>query len=299
VSASQILGGNWKGRQQQILSLQGRIKELERIKSESSTLPKQVKQLKKENADLVEKMKTNEQERVEHISELNKKCQMAKSRCQTLTNQQRLLKEQVLALEEKGRHDDELVEALSQRLKGATLREKTQKSSQKSSPVKLESKESIVEIKQLRTKIANLENDINAKDVEIACLQKTVDGQSKSTAETQSPNSDSKDASFDQDSLDGDGDLENHFQVQVNTLSDENKMLRGQLESARRQLNESINNLFNKKLPQDELTADDLRSLRAVLQSQIQGRSKDAQHYQQLLEENRKAYLDAIQILRK
>ena len=81
----------------------------------------------------------------------------------------------MLALEEKGRHDDELVEALSQRLKGATLREKAQKSPIKSSPVKLESKESIVEIKQLRTKIANLENDINAKDVEIACLQKVFD----------------------------------------------------------------------------------------------------------------------------
>ena len=78
MSASQILGGNWKGRQQQILSLQGRIKELERIKSESSALPKQIKQLKKDNADLVEKIKTIEQERVEHISELNKKCQMAK-----------------------------------------------------------------------------------------------------------------------------------------------------------------------------------------------------------------------------
>ena len=77
---------------------------------------------------------------------------------------------------------------------------------------------------------------------------------------------DSKEASFDKDSLDGDGELENHFQVQINTLSNENQMLRSQLESARRQLNENINKLFNKKLPQDELTADDLRSLRAVLQ---------------------------------
>ena len=42
---------------------------------------------------------------------------MAKSRSQTLQNQVRILKEQMLALEEKGRHDDELVEALTNRLK--------------------------------------------------------------------------------------------------------------------------------------------------------------------------------------
>ena len=42
---------------------------------------------------------------------------MAKSRIQTLQNQIRILKEQTIALEEKGRHDDELVEALTARLK--------------------------------------------------------------------------------------------------------------------------------------------------------------------------------------
>ena len=42
---------------------------------------------------------------------------MSKSRIQTLQNQIRILKEQTIALEEKGRHDDELVEALTARLK--------------------------------------------------------------------------------------------------------------------------------------------------------------------------------------
>ena len=60
--------------------------------------------------------------------------------------------------------------ALSARLKSTSIKvEHT--SPQKSSPVKLESKESIVEIKQLRTKIANLENDLNSKDLEMKCLQ--------------------------------------------------------------------------------------------------------------------------------
>ena len=42
---------------------------------------------------------------------------MTKSRSQTLLNQVRILKEQMVALEEKGRHDDELVDALTARLK--------------------------------------------------------------------------------------------------------------------------------------------------------------------------------------
>ena len=49
----------------------------------------------------------------------------------------------------------------------------------------------------------------------------------------------------------------------------------------------------------DELLADDLRSLRAVLQAQIQGRSKDTKRFQQLLEQNRLAFLEAIQLLQK
>ena len=46
---------------------------------------------------------------------------MSKSRIQTLQNQIRILKEQTIALEEKGRHDDELVEALTARLKSKGL----------------------------------------------------------------------------------------------------------------------------------------------------------------------------------
>ena len=63
-----------------------------------------------------------------------------------------------------------LLKALSARLKSTSLK-KEHNSPQKSSLVKLESKESIVEIKQLRTKIANLENELNSKDLEMKCLQ--------------------------------------------------------------------------------------------------------------------------------
>ena len=78
---------------------------------------------------------------------------MAKSRIQTLQNQVRILKEQTLALEEKGRHDDELVEALTGRLKNT----KTTTDSDpitSSSTAQLQSKESINEIKQLRHELS-------------------------------------------------------------------------------------------------------------------------------------------------
>ena len=78
---------------------------------------------------------------------------MAKSRIQTLQNQVRILKEQTLALEEKGRHDDELVEALTGRLK-STKTTTDSPNSTSSSIAQLQSKESINEIKQLRHELA-------------------------------------------------------------------------------------------------------------------------------------------------
>ena len=77
---------------------------------------------------------------------------MAKSRIQTLQNQVRILKEQTLALEEKGRHDDELVEALTGRLKNTKTTDSDPITS--SSTAQLQSKESINEIKQLRQELS-------------------------------------------------------------------------------------------------------------------------------------------------
>ena len=108
---NKVLTGNWKGRQQQILSLQSRIQELERIKNQNTVLPQQVKQLKKENLEFFEKHKNLMKEKDDEIQGIMKKNNMSKSRNQTLINQQRILKEHIVALEEKGRHDDELIEA--------------------------------------------------------------------------------------------------------------------------------------------------------------------------------------------
>merc|ERR1711868_38106 len=76
VSASQVLTGNWKGRQQQILSLQSRIQELERIKNHNTVLPQQVKQLKKENLEFFEKHKNLMREKDDEIQGIMKKNNM-------------------------------------------------------------------------------------------------------------------------------------------------------------------------------------------------------------------------------
>ena len=79
-----------------------------------------------------------------------------------------MLKEQVLALEEKGRHDDELIEALTDKIKNTSVESKPLAQNKPNGPVRIESKESIVEIKQLGAKVSNLSNDLNAKDMEVS-----------------------------------------------------------------------------------------------------------------------------------
>ena len=59
--------------------------------------------LKKENLELIEKCKKEIKEKEEEMDSINRKSNHAKSRSQTLTNHQRVLKEQILALEEKGK----------------------------------------------------------------------------------------------------------------------------------------------------------------------------------------------------
>ena len=62
-----------KGRQQQIIALQARIKELERIKLQSQENPSQIKQVKKDYQDFIEKYKKEIKEKDVQIAESNKK----------------------------------------------------------------------------------------------------------------------------------------------------------------------------------------------------------------------------------
>ena len=55
----------------------------------------------------------------------------------------------------------------------------------------------------------------------------------------------------------------------------------------------------NFRLPSDELTADDLKSLRTVLQNQIRARKEDSRKFDSILAENREAYLAAVELIQK
>ena len=51
--------------------------------------------------------------------------------------------------------------------------------------------------------------------------------------------------------------------------------------------------------PNDELTADDLKSLRIILHNQMNGRKEDSRKFQKLLDENRQAYLEAVELIQQ
>ena len=70
---SKIFKTRKKGRQQQIIALQARIKELERIKLQSQENPSQIKQVKKDYQDFIEKYKKEIKEKDVQIAESNKK----------------------------------------------------------------------------------------------------------------------------------------------------------------------------------------------------------------------------------
>ena len=73
VNSSQLLGQGYKGRQQQIIALQARIKELERIKQQQQENPSQIRQVKKDYQDFIEKYKKEIKEKDGQIAEANKK----------------------------------------------------------------------------------------------------------------------------------------------------------------------------------------------------------------------------------
>ena len=67
-----ILGTGWKGRNQQIIALQSRLKELEKIARNNNNL-NEVKILRKNLKDFQEKYKNDINEKMEAISDVNKK----------------------------------------------------------------------------------------------------------------------------------------------------------------------------------------------------------------------------------
>ncbi|XP_048166627.1 coiled-coil domain-containing protein 13 isoform X2 [Corvus hawaiiensis] len=153
--------GSWRGRAQQILLLQTKVRELEHklnenkiraslFEMEEGFLPfagprklsiqeknvLKIRSLEKEKKDSLEKLARQHNALQKSHEELKKKLDASRARNQMLCGEVKMLKEQIGTLLEKGKHDDELVDALlSQQkqmqeiLKGLSQKEEENKES--------------------------------------------------------------------------------------------------------------------------------------------------------------------------
>ncbi|XP_053571637.1 coiled-coil domain-containing protein 13 [Bombina bombina] len=137
ISQLAVTSGSWRGRSQQILGLQGRIRELEnqlgQIKSPVSELsleeemmgisaPRRfaaqeknllrIRTLEKEKKESFEKLTSEHEALKKNHEELKNKLDASKARNKVLANDLKTMKMQIGTLVEKGKHDDELIDAL-------------------------------------------------------------------------------------------------------------------------------------------------------------------------------------------
>ncbi|XP_074053946.1 coiled-coil domain-containing protein 13 isoform X1 [Macrotis lagotis] len=142
INIQQLLSspGTWRGRAQQILILQSKIRELEnqlgstrnrsinneedmsnhsetkKFSAQEKNLLK-IRILEKEKKDALERLTSERDILQKDHEELKRKCDGIKSRNKVLSNEIKTLKSQIITLLEKGKHDDELIDALMSQLK--------------------------------------------------------------------------------------------------------------------------------------------------------------------------------------
>nr|XP_008110444.1 PREDICTED: coiled-coil domain-containing protein 13 [Anolis carolinensis] len=129
--------GTWRGRAQRILILQGKVRELEsqlglsksrlsengcgdealnltdsRKESAQEKNLQRIQSLEREKKEALEKMTTEHNTLQKDHEEVKKKLDGVKSRNKVLANEVKTLKEQIATLLDKGKHDDELIDAL-------------------------------------------------------------------------------------------------------------------------------------------------------------------------------------------
>ncbi|XP_019363606.1 PREDICTED: coiled-coil domain-containing protein 13 isoform X2 [Gavialis gangeticus] len=211
--------GTWRGRAQQILVLQGKVRELEnqlgQSKSRASmnsideemlalTDPRKlsaqernllrIRSLEKEKREALEKLTGEHNALQKDHEDVKIKLDASKARNKVLSNEVKTLKGQILTLLEKGKHDDELVDALlSQQkemheiLKHLSQQDEKNKESQQSLGQQLNSetqKQSCL-IEQLKQMVA--EREAKVKELEEEVGQLMLQHQKKEATEEGSP----------------------------------------------------------------------------------------------------------------
>ncbi|XP_060104331.1 coiled-coil domain-containing protein 13 [Heteronotia binoei] len=187
--------GMWRGRAQQILVLQGKVRELEcqlgHAKNGTSlscgdedptilTSPgkrsaqrnlQRIQSLEREKKEALEKLTSEHSSLQKDHEEVKKKLDASKARSQVLSSEVKTLKEQIATLLDKGKHDDELIDALMSQqkemqviLKNLSQQEERNKECQQSLGKQLnvqEQKQNCV-IEQLRQTLAEREAQVRA-----------------------------------------------------------------------------------------------------------------------------------------